>query len=154
MEIPALRDKKEDIPELVNYFIEVSNRKMNKNIKGVDSEVLNYFKGHNWPGNIRELENTIESAMNFADGDLLSMEDIQTQCMSKNRHEALYLSQPIIPKGKSLKDAVEEYEKYLIKAALEETGQNCAKAARNLKIPKQTLHGKMKRYELDWSENK
>jgi arginine utilization regulatory protein len=147
--IPALRDKKEDIPDLVDHFIEISNKKMNKNINGVTSEVLDFFKGYNWPGNIRELENTIESAMNFADGDLLSMEDFQTQYSSEVPEEVVNASSPAIPKGKGLKYAVEEYEKYLIKTALEETNNNCAKAARNLKVPKQTLHGKIKRYELD-----
>lgn len=147
--IPALRDKKEDIPDLVNHFIEISNKKMNKNINGVTSEVLDYFKGYNWPGNIRELENTIESAMNFADGDLLSMEDFQSQYSSDTFGGTVNDSSPTIPKGKSLKYAVEEYEKYLIKIALEETKNNCAQAARNLKVPKQTLHGKIKRYELD-----
>ena len=150
--IPALRDKKEDIPDLVNHFIEISNKKMNKNINGVTSEVLDYFKGYNWPGNIRELENTIESAMNFAYGDLLSMEDFQTQYSSEVPKEAVNVSSPTIPKGKGLKYAVEEYEKYLIKTALEETNNNCAKAARNLKVPKQTLHGKIKRYELNCIE--
>ena len=147
-QIPTLRDKKEDIPELINHFINISNLKMNKNITGVDSEVLSSFKKYNWPGNIRELENTIESAMNFADGELLTIDDIQTQRMPSMRIEVAAVSQPAIPKGKSLKDAVEEYEKYLIKVAIEEAGQNCAKAARSLKIPKQTLHGKIKRYEF------
>lgn len=153
LQIPTLRDKKEDIPELINHFINISNRQMNKNIKGVDSEVLDYFERYNWPGNIRELENTIESAMNFSDDELLSIDDIQTQSMPSMRKEVVTFSQPSIPKGKSLKDAVEEYEKHLIKIAIEEANQNCAKAARNLKLPKQTLHGKIKRYELEYSEN-
>lgn len=152
-QIPNLRDKKEDIPELIKHFINISNKKMNKNIKGVDSEVLNYFKKHNWPGNIRELENTIESAMNFADGDLLTMEDMQAQNIPTIIEVIANSSTPSIPKGKSLKYAVEEYEKYLIKTALEETNNNCAQAARNLKLPKQTLHGKIKRYELECTEN-
>lgn len=152
LEIPALRDKKEDISELVNYFIQVSNRKMNKNIKGVDRQVMEYFKNYDWPGNIRELENTIESAMNFADGDVLSLEDIQTQNTRKISKEIIFPYSPTISKEKGLKASVEEYEKYIIKAALEEAGQNCAKAARNLKIPKQTLHGKIKRYELECLE--
>lgn len=153
LQIPTLRDKKEDIPELINHFINISNRQMNKNIKGVDSEVLDYFERYNWPGNIRELENTIESAMNFSDDELLSIDDIQTQSMPSMRKEVVTFSQPSIPKGKSLKDAVEEYEKHLIKIAIEEANQNCAKAARNLKLPKQTLHGKIKRYELECSES-
>lgn len=153
--VPALRHKKEDIPELVNHFLQISNKKMNKNIKEVHSEVLNNFQKHNWPGNIRELENTIESAMNFADGDILTMEDMQTQSTPPIITEVIVNpSSPTIPKGKSLKYAVEEFEKYLIKTALEETDNNCAQAARNLKMPKQTLHGKIKRYELECNENR
>lgn len=150
-QIPPLRDRMEDVPELVNNFIQISNMKMKKVIKGVENEVMNYFYNYSWPGNIRELENTIESAMNFAEGEYLSMEDIQIQ-YNPNRNKNSEAA-PSIPKGKSLKNAVEEYEKYLIKAALEETNNNCAKAARNLKLPKQTLHGKIKRYELECTDN-
>ncbi len=152
-QIPPLRNKKEDISDLVDYFIQNNNVKMNKDINGVDKEVLNYFMSYNWPGNIRELENTIESAMNFADGELLTMEDIQISNSAHINLRSLKLDTPIIPKGKSLKFAVEEYEKYLIKSALEETNNNCAQAARNLKVPKQTLHGKIKRYELECLES-
>ncbi len=149
LQIPALREKKEDISLLVEHFIQTSNKKMNKDIKGVDVKVMEYFNNYDWPGNIRELENTIESAMNFADSDLLTMEDFQVQNISSISKETTTTHLPSISKEKGLKATVEEYEKFIIKEALEEAGYNCAKAARNLKIPKQTLHGKLKRYGLE-----
>lgn len=146
--IPPLRERKEDIPMLVEHFINTCNSKMNKSIKGVDKEVNEYFFNHDWPGNVRELQNIIESTMNFAEGKYITLEDLQLQTTSCAKDAKVKLTESSLPKGTSLKDAVDEYEKHLIKAALEESGQNCAKAARALKIPKQTLHGKLKRYEL------
>lgn len=149
--IPPLRERKEDIPMLVEHFINTCNNKMNKSIKGMSREVKEYFLNHDWPGNVRELQNIIESTMNFAEGEYLTLEDLQnhtTPCANDSKIMSSQPSTSKISKGTSLKDAVEEYEKNLIKSALEEAGQNCAKAARVLKIPKQTLHGKIKRYEL------
>ncbi|MGF7057716.1 sigma-54 interaction domain-containing protein [Brassicibacter mesophilus] len=146
--IPPLRERKEDIPLLVDYFVNTCNNKMHKSVKGVDKKVIEYFYNNDWSGNVRELQNIIESVMNFVEGEFITLEDLQTHTESCTNDRNAKTPEPQIPRGKSLKDAVEKYEKNLIKAALEEAGQNCAKAARALKIPKQTLHGKMKRYEL------
>jgi len=146
--IPPLRERKEDIPLLVEHFINNCNKKMNKSVKGIDKKVEAYFLNYDWPGNVRELQNIIESTMNFVEGEYITLDDLQIPnnlCISD---VTMSPAEPSIPKGMSLKDAVEEYEKNLIKLALEESGQNCAKAARILKIPKQTLHGKIKKYKL------
>lgn len=149
--IPPLRERKEDIPMLVDHFINTCNTKMNKSIKGIDEEVAEYFFNYDWLGNVRELQNIIESTMNFTDGEYITLKDLQIYTNPYTNDSKIRTAQQStlkIPKGISLKDAVEEYEKNLIKSALEESGQNCAKAARTLKIPKQTLHGKIKKYEL------
>src|SRR5690606_10144607 len=59
--IPPLRERKEDIPLLVDHFIKICNSRMNKSVKGVDQEVMEYFLNYDWPGNVRELQNVIES---------------------------------------------------------------------------------------------
>lgn len=146
--IPPLRERKEDIPMLVEHFIGICNNKMNKSVKGVDKKVMEYLFNRDWPGNVRELQNIIESVMNFAEGEYITLEDFQIQTLPYMNDINTKPAEPLIQKGTSLKDAVAQYEKHLIKAALEEAGQNCAKAARALKIPKQTLHGKIKKYEL------
>ena len=126
-------------------FIDVFNRKMNKDIKGVTGEVLDRFFNGDWPGNVRELENTIESAMNFTDGDYIGLPDLQYYSILRQTSAFKGKESPEIPKGLGLKDAVGEYEKSVIISAIDEAGGNRAKAARMLKIPKQTLHGKLKR---------
>lgn len=143
--VPSLRERKEDIPILTNHFIKVFNQKMNKNIKGVTREVHDRFLNSDWSGNVRELENMIESAMNFTDGDHIDLTDLQYYSIFGQTPVFKEKEKPEIPKGVGLKNAVEEYEKFVIISAIDEAGGNCAKAARMLKIPKQTLHGKLKR---------
>ncbi|WP_048042318.1 helix-turn-helix domain-containing protein, partial [Methanosarcina mazei] len=114
-----------------------------------DKEVIEHFYENDWPGNVRELQNIIESVMNFAEGEYITLEDLHPHSGPCNyKKKVATASEPMTMQGKSLKDAVEKYEMKLIQAALEEAGYNCAKAARALNIPKQTLHGKMKRYGL------
>ncbi|MGN0963066.1 MAG: helix-turn-helix domain-containing protein, partial [Clostridia bacterium] len=75
--IPPLRERKEDIPLLVRYFIEKYNKRFNKHIPGVDAQVMSVFTDFSWPGNVRQLKACIESSMNFvADGDWISMKDL------------------------------------------------------------------------------
>ncbi len=147
LNMPPLRDRKEDIPILVEYFIKNCNDKMNKSVKGVDKQVMEYFLNNDWPGNVRELQNTIESAMNFVEYDYIKLEDLQTYNGPYNIElEDFELR---ISKDISLRTAVEEYEKNIIRLALAEAGNNCAQAARNLKVPKQTLHSKLRKYNID-----
>lgn len=143
--VPPLRERKEDIPLLTNHFIKVFNKKMRKNIEAVTKEVLQRFINNEWPGNARELENTIESAMNFADENYIELKDLQNYNILGQSPSYINHSIWEIPKDMGLKSAVAEYEKSLIISAIEEAEGNCAKAARALKIPKQTLHGKLKR---------
>ncbi|HSH35479.1 sigma-54 interaction domain-containing protein [Schnuerera sp.] len=148
LHIPPLRERREDIPILVDYFIQSCNKKMHMSVKGLDKEVAINFYNNDWLGNVRELENTIESAMNFVEGEYITMKDLQNYnlpCMGGLKKE---FNEPIKQDELSLKESVEEYEKQLIRIALEEAENNCAKAARILKVPKQTLHGKIKRYDL------
>ncbi len=74
IKVPALKDRKEDIPLLVSYFIEKKNKVLNKNIKQVSSQVMKTLTDYDWPGNIRELENFIERAMILSQGTRLSMD--------------------------------------------------------------------------------
>lgn len=149
LKIPPLRERKEDIPMLVDSFINTCNFKMNKSIKQVDNHVMEYFLNNNWEGNVRELQNTIESAMNFVEGEYIKLEDFQTYSCQGNKNIKTEKINNVIDKDIGLKKAVEEYEKGLIRLAIFEAENNCAKAARNLKIPKQTLHSKIQRYKIN-----
>jgi transcriptional regulator with PAS, ATPase and Fis domain len=73
LRLPPLRERKEDIPTLIGYFIQKYNREMGRSVQGVGPGVLEALKVYHWPGNIRQLRNAIERAMLFADGDALEI---------------------------------------------------------------------------------
>lgn len=145
IEVPALRNRKEDIELLVEHFIEESNNILNKNVKNIEKDVLEYLISKSWPGNVGELKNTIEISMNIIEGEYISLDDIR---IDFGKEDEKVLSYDIELDDIDLKEAVEEYEKHIIRYALTKSNNNCAEAARKLKVPKQTLHGKIKRYDL------
>ncbi len=77
--LPPLRERKEDIPEFVRYFIELSNQETNRQIKGVSDEVLNCFLAYDWPGNVRQLQNVIQRAVVLAEDDEIKIKDLPAE---------------------------------------------------------------------------
>ncbi|SEF92097.1 arginine utilization regulatory protein [Caloramator fervidus] len=146
--IPPLRERKEDIPLLVNYFIKKYNKELNKNIQDLSKEVYDAFMSYDWPGNVRELKNYLESAMNLATTGLLKEEHFVGQYKEQIFKRSLKsnLSLDI-----GLNEYLENIEKSLILSALEETNYNITKAAEKLKIKRQTLQHKMKKYKINES---
>lgn len=149
LEIPPLRERKEDIDLLIDHFIEKNNEKLGKTVKGLSDEVRNALADYPWPGNVRELEHLIESAMNLAEGDIITMDDIQYHFGNRIllSNEQMQNSDTF-PGPLDLQLAVSHYEKDLIIKALKATNGNMSKAAKNLKLPKQTLHNKIKKYNI------
>ena len=143
MKIPPLKERKEDIPLLVDHFTKKYNYKLNKLVNNIDDEVLYHHEKHPWPGNIRELEHAIEYAMNMVDGDLITMEHLPIYLKEtiENTDEKVSL-QP-------LRLTLEQTEISLIKQALKETKGNILRAAKILEIPRQTLQYKMKKYHIE-----
>lgn len=137
--IPPLRERKEDIPLLVNSFIDEYNIKMGKEIKGVSKNVMDLFMEYNWPGNVRELKHVIESAFNFAEREIIDESELPSHMKTKQD-----ISEKIDIKYKfSLTDAVDDYESKYIKLALE-SSKTLNEAASLLKISRQTL-----KYKID-----
>lgn len=150
MVIPPLRERKQDIPVLIEFFIKQYNEKLNKNVKQVTPEVMDIFLDYSWPGNVRELKSTIESIMNFMEGDTISLKDLHARnnghfYQSRNRQTPNYNGISELP---PLNEAVENFEKNLILKAIIKGKGNYAKAARLLKVPRQTLHNKIKKYGI------
>ena len=142
--LPELKDRKEDINLLTKHFIKMYNMEMNKSILGVTEEVEDVFNNYSWLGNVRELKNVIERAFNLTSGNLIQMKDLP-QYLKDNTGNIESCS---IKLGeKSLTEYVEEYEKNLIKLALDKTS-NFTEAAELLKISKQALNYKMNKYSL------
>lgn len=140
--IPPLRERKKDIPPLIEYFIDVYNKKLGLGIKGVAQDVMERFLQYPWPGNVRELENMIERAMILAEGDTIVVEGL---LMHRQRDEE---SGPE-SSGLSIKKNAKEMEIRLIKEALKQTGGNRVRAARMLEISHKALLYKLKDYGLD-----
>jgi two-component system, NtrC family, response regulator GlrR len=115
--LPPLRDRKEDIPLLVDHFINKYNSKMKKGIKGISAPTLQKLLSYSWPGNVRELENTIEYAMAMTTQELIGEDLIlQTKAIEEN-------------KLKPLKDAKNEFEKNYISNILSLAEGNVSKAS-------------------------
>lgn len=149
--IPPLRERLEDIPVLTDFFIKHYNKKFKRQIEGITPEALQLLTVHDWPGNVRELRNAIERAMILEDTSFITPPSLP---MSVNHHpmEAVAAAAaapavfpPSIPdSGLSLEDN----EKRLLVQALEKTGGNQTQAARLLRITRDTLRYKMKKFDI------
>ena len=150
LEIPPLRERKEDIIILSNFFISKYNKKLNKNIKGLSPEVLSLLYSNIFKGNIRELEHIIESAMNWCEEDFLQKKHIinyEFIDTSKEKEEEIFINTKNIYEN-GLTKTLEDYEREIILKAIKESDGNYSKAARFLKLPKQTLQNKIKKYDI------
>jgi two-component system response regulator AtoC len=147
--LSPLRERKEDILPLTDYFIEKFNRKLDRSVKHIDARVKEVLVRYDWPGNIRELENFIERIVLMAAGDTITFADIPQEW--KSAAEVLFISQPAGQK-KPFKDFVkshmEEVEKQSIIQCLEECGGNVTKAAQRLGLSRKGLQLKMIKYNL------
>jgi DNA-binding NtrC family response regulator len=147
--LPPLRERREDILPLTEYFIEKFNSKLDRGVKHVDSRVKDLLVNYDWPGNIRELENLIERIVLMAGGDTITFEDIPPEW--KSAAEAISFAQQGGQK-KPFKDFVkghmEEVEKQSIIQCLEEVGGNVTKAAQRLGLSRKGLQLKMIKYNL------
>lgn len=145
--MPPLRDRKDDIPLLVDHFVDEYNRRFRKSIKGVLPKALKIMGNYDWPGNVRELRNAIERAMILQDDGYID-ENLLPGRISAfgDESKGLLLDQSpsIPPQGIDLY----EVEKDLIRRALAKTGGNQTRASRLLSITRDVLRYKMKKYGL------
>jgi transcriptional regulator with PAS, ATPase and Fis domain len=139
LNIPPLRDRKEDIPLLANHFIKEFNKQFDRNIKGLSNIVLAYLMKHDWPGNVRELRSLIKSSVLLANRETIWLEDMSFK-IELNRREILQHSEEHL----SLKYA----EKLHILKVLNYTRWQKNEAVRLLRISRPTLDKKIKEYGL------
>ena len=141
--IPSLRARKEDIPHLVDHFINKYNKKLGHNVKGLGKEASNKIMDYPWYGNVRELENTIERSMIMTDTDII--EDIDLPDVQNKRN----LPIDTWVEELSLDEAKGRIEKAYIEDALEKTNGNRTKAAELLGISRRNLLYKLKEYHSE-----
>jgi two-component system NtrC family response regulator len=140
MNILPLRERKEDIPLLVDHFIERFSRDNGKEIKGVSVEAMDVLLKYNYPGNVRELENIVERAVVIARDSVISLRDLPFQELPSHAAEGARSF-----KG-SMRSAIEEMEQEMIQKALDEADHNQTKAASILGISERMLRYKLKKY--------
>jgi arginine utilization regulatory protein len=147
LEIPPLRQRKEDIQLLTRHFIAKYNRRFQMEITGVTEEVAHLFQRYDWPGNVRELEHVIEAAMNMAEGAWIEQEHLPQHLLDRLREgKAESVSAPRLvttAEKRKLPDVLREVEEQMIAEALKETEGNILRAAKLLGIPRQTLQYKL-----------
>ena len=150
--IPPLRERTEDIPILMEYFLNHFNRSKKKSIQGFSPEAMNLLLFYRWPGNIRELENLVERLVILRGEGVITPEDMPDKIMVSRggdgiRHYAL-------PEcGINLRDAVEEFENNLIVQALQKAQGVKNRAAQLLSLNRTTLVEKLKKKKLDYHIN-
>ncbi|WP_339736304.1 sigma-54 dependent transcriptional regulator [uncultured Sunxiuqinia sp.] len=139
--VPPLRERQQDIMHFAHYFLDQSNRYLDKFVQGFDKSLESVFLNYSWPGNLREMKNVIKRATLLAHGKWITLNEIPTEIYSESQasHFALYN---------------EKDENELILKALEATNYNKSQAARLLKIDRKTLYNKLKSYKIELPERK
>jgi two-component system response regulator HydG len=143
LKVPPLRERREDIPLLADFFLKRYAEKNRRLIKGFTPKAMDLLMRHTWPGNVRELENVVERAVIMARGEMISPEDLPDALRELDK-EAEKVGLDLTP-GKSLK----EVEREMILRTLEETGGNRTRAAEILGISRRTLQIKLKEYGVN-----
>ena len=150
--LPPLRERRDDIPLLVRHFLGRFNERLGKNVRDVSPEVAAALSAWHWPGNIRELENTIERGVLLGEGALLGPEALPTGAPAAPSTPAVAGLPPVEPGGIGLKEYVRVHtaklERDLILKSLEAEGGNVTRTARRLDISRKALQLKMKEYGL------
>ena len=143
IEIPPLRDRKEDIPLLAHHFLDVYSKKNNRAITGITKDTMSILQEHNWPGNVRELENTIERAVILTKETTITPSDLPSDLLinlDKTENITIANKTLSIPLGKiPLKDI----EKMVMEETLKQSGGNKNIASKILGVSTRTLYRKM-----------
>jgi formate hydrogenlyase transcriptional activator len=151
IELPPLRARREDIPPLVQHFVERFSAKLQKKIAGVTPRALDVLMAYHWPGNIRELQNVIERAAIVCDSEYLSIDERRLTSKAVT-HDAPDRRAFVSSRGTPLTDVLVNQEKAAIEAALAETGglvSGPSGAAAMLGVPPSTLESKIRSLSID-----
>ena len=140
IELPPLRQRREDIPLLIQHFINKFNTDLKKKFSGVSEEALKILLDYSWPGNVRELENVIQRAITLSQQDIIFPEDLPTSLIQR-------VDENLIEKCLKKKLTVGQLEREYIKRILSEVGGNKSKAAEILGLDRKTLYRKLQETE-------
>jgi len=153
LQLPPLRERKEDIPGLVEHFRQKYNARLGRTVEQFTPEALAVLAQHQWPGNIRELENIVERTLLFAESTVIDAADLPADLLAQSRATVLAKTAPqTLATDGSLKEIVRhatvEIERDLIAQALQRLDGNVTHASQALKISRKSLQLKMKEFGL------
>ncbi len=170
IEIPPLRERREDIMHFANYFLRVTNKELEKTVKGFSQDVIDAFNSYVWYGNLRELRNVVKRAVLLSDGDEVELKSLPFEITNYEKLNELVPAQPLKnntitetahtqpvqapqiqaprPGNLDLKSASIDAEYETILAALKQVNFNKSKAAKLMKIDRKTLYNKIKEYQM------
>lgn len=138
--MPALRERRDDIPVLIKHYLAISAKEAGKKIKDIDYEAMQALLAYDWPGNIRELRNTIERATVLADGEMITIHDLPDRFRTLDI-EGVSTS--------SLRQALDEFEREYIRRSMAESKGNKEAAAGKLGVDLATLYRKLKKLRIE-----
>jgi len=141
--VPALRNRDEDIVLFANYFLDLSNNELNKEVDKFSDEVLDKFRTYSWPGNLRELRNVVRRSVLLSQGDQVEIISLPTEILNDQPKN------DVVIEGSNLKLIQAANEKELIISTLRKVNFNKSKAARLLNIDRKTLYNKIKQYGIE-----
>ena len=147
--LPPLRERKEDIPLLLDHFLKKYSEENGRELRHFTLEAMKKMMDHDWPGNVRELENAVERAVVLSAGQALGLDLLPESIAVNGAHGGPRSSQLDYPEGSTLFDIVEGYERRLILDMLARSNWSQTEAAERFKIPLSTLNQKIKRLQID-----
>jgi DNA-binding NtrC family response regulator len=143
--VPPLRDRKEDIPFLAMHFVKKVSNEIGTGLRALSPAAMDRLLAHSWPGNVRELENTIERSLVLTSSEVLQPGDIRIEA-PRNSHSSNATQQlPVLPEGETL----DHWEQLIIKEALRRANNNKSQAARMLGLTRNALRYRLSQMGLD-----
>lgn len=145
LHLPPLRERAEDIDPLTRFFITKFNRILNGNVMGISDNAMRTLQNYIWPGNIRELENVVERAVNYTRSGLIQLTHLPEQILSNSSSKSQVITGTI-----RHQDKIGRIERNMIIVALEKAGGNKTKAAKLLNLSRSRLYDKLNKYDLNY----
>lgn len=146
--LPPLRERKDDIPLLLNSFIKKYNVEFKKDIREISRDALELFRSYSWPGNIRELKNIVERICIMNNSQIITPEHLPREIAGEGKSQSSEMMFDIPPEGADLEKMLENIEKEVLKQAIKMTDGNVSGTSRLLNIPRGTLRYKLEKYGL------
>lgn len=147
--LPSLRERKEDIPLLVEHFLEKCSHEIGKHFTRITEEALSKLVSYNWPGNIRELENAIERAVALEMNSVIDVKSLPENIRGATSHDSSLIPSDIPPEGINLENVVDEIEKDLLVKALQKTGWVKKRAAKLLHLSFRSFRYRLDKFNID-----